>query len=91
MIVRAVDGRFHVAGLAPGDYTLLAWPDGREVEYRNPAVLGELLPHGTAVLRCRGRAAECGADQRSMSWSRLRYRSLAVAARKDQAPRVSRG
>ncbi len=45
-ILRAPDGHFHIPGLTPGDYTLLAWPDSREVEYRNPAVLADLLPHG---------------------------------------------
>jgi hypothetical protein len=48
-ILRAPDGRFRVGGLTPGDYTLLAWPDSREVEYRNAAVLSDLLPHGTPV------------------------------------------
>jgi hypothetical protein len=32
-------GHFEVAGLAPGEYTLYAWQGGREIEYRNPAVL----------------------------------------------------
>lgn len=49
MPVRAQDGRFRVGDLAPGDYTLLAWPESREIEYRNPAVLGELLRDGTPV------------------------------------------
>lgn len=48
-LVRAPEGRFHIAGLTPGDYTLLAWPDSREIEYRNPAVLLDLLPYGSAV------------------------------------------
>lgn len=48
-VMRATDGHFHVSGLTPGDYTLLAWPDAREVEYRNPAVLTDLLSHGTSV------------------------------------------
>jgi len=49
MPVRAQDGRFRMGDLAPGDYTLLAWPESREIEYRNPAVLAELLRDGTAV------------------------------------------
>ncbi len=48
-IIRAADGRFQIPGLSPGDYTLLAWPDSREVEYRNQAVLQDLLPQGIAV------------------------------------------
>jgi len=47
--VRAQDGRFRMGDLAPGDYTLLAWPESRDIEYRNPAVLAELLRDGTAV------------------------------------------
>lgn len=47
--IRAQDGHFHVSDLAPGDYTLLAWPDSREVEYRNPAVLADLLQYGTPL------------------------------------------
>ena len=47
-ILRAPDGRFRVAADA-GRSTVLAWPDSREVEYRNAAVLSELLPHGTPV------------------------------------------
>lgn len=48
-LIRAVDGHFHIASLTPGEYTLLAWPEAREVEYRNPTALTELLGHGTQV------------------------------------------
>lgn len=48
-VVRAPEGQIRIGGLAPGDYTLLAWPDSHEVEYRNPEVLRELLPQGTDV------------------------------------------
>ena len=47
--IRAQNGRFRVADLAPGDYTLLAWPESREIEYRNPAVLSGWMPYGTTV------------------------------------------
>jgi hypothetical protein len=48
-IVRAVQGRFHAAGLTPAEYTLYAWPETRAVEYRNPWVLAELSTYATSV------------------------------------------
>lgn len=48
-IVRALNGHFHIAGLAPGDYTLLAWPESHEIEYRNRQVLSDLSPYKTAI------------------------------------------
>ncbi len=54
-ILRAPDGHVLIPGLAPGDYTLLAWPEAREVEYRNAAVLAGLLPQGTTVSLVEGR------------------------------------
>lgn len=48
-VVRAPEGQIRIGGLSPGDYTLLAWPDSHEVEYRNPDVLSELLSRGTQV------------------------------------------
>ena len=48
-IARALAGHFHIAGLTPGDYTLLAWPESREIEYRNPAVLSDLSIYKTSV------------------------------------------
>ena len=53
-IIRAADGRFQIPGLSPGDYTLLAWTDSRQVEYRNQASLLNLLPQGTAVSLAEG-------------------------------------
>lgn len=53
-VFRAPDGHFHIPGLSPGDYTLLAWPDSREVEYHNQAVLQDLLPDGTAISLAEG-------------------------------------
>ncbi len=41
-IVRALNGHFHMAGLSPGDYTLLAWRESREIEYRNHQALSHL-------------------------------------------------
>lgn len=48
-VSRAKDGQIRIGGLAPGDYTLLAWPESHEVEYRNPDVLMQLLSQGTEV------------------------------------------
>jgi hypothetical protein len=48
-IVRALNGHVRIAGLTPGDYTLLAWPESREIEYRNHQVLSDLSPYKTAV------------------------------------------
>jgi len=48
-IVRALNGHFHAAGLTPGDYTLLAWPESREIEYRNRQVLSDLSPYKIAI------------------------------------------
>jgi hypothetical protein len=48
-IVRALNGHFHVAGLPPGDYSLLAWPESHEIEYRNRQVLSDLSPYKTAI------------------------------------------
>jgi hypothetical protein len=48
-IVRAAQGRFHAAGLTPGEYTLYAWPETRAIEYRNPWVLAELSTYATSV------------------------------------------
>jgi Carboxypeptidase regulatory-like domain/Polysaccharide lyase family 4, domain II len=48
-IVRTLDGHFHATGLIPGDYTLLAWPESREIEYRNPAVLSDLAIYKLSV------------------------------------------
>ena len=38
----ADDARFFVFNLAPGDYTLYAWPATQQVEFRNPEVLRAL-------------------------------------------------
>lgn len=43
------DGRFIVQNLAPGEYTVYAWPSGREVEYYNPAALQALSAYGIPV------------------------------------------
>ena len=48
-IVRALNGHFHISGLTPGDYSLLAWPDSRELEYRNRQVLSDLSPYKLAI------------------------------------------
>ncbi|HEY4359360.1 MAG TPA: carboxypeptidase-like regulatory domain-containing protein [Bryobacteraceae bacterium] len=48
-IVRAVQGRFHAAGLTPGEYTLYAWPESRAIEYRNPWALADLSKASTTV------------------------------------------
>ncbi len=48
-IVRVLAGHFHVGGLTPGDYTLLAWPESREIEYRNALVLSDLSPYKISV------------------------------------------
>jgi protocatechuate 3,4-dioxygenase beta subunit len=48
-IVRALNGHVRIAGLTPGDYTLVAWPESREIEYRNHEVLSDLSPYKTAV------------------------------------------
>jgi hypothetical protein len=48
-IGRALNGHFHAAGLTPGDYTLLAWPESREIEYRNHQVLSDLSPYKFAI------------------------------------------
>lgn len=59
-IARALNGHFHIAGLTPGDYTLLAWPESREIEYRNHRVLSDLSPYKIAVSVADG-------DRRSVS------------------------
>ena len=41
-VVRTVQGRFRAAGLAPGQYTLYAWPESAQIEYRNPWTLSGL-------------------------------------------------
>jgi hypothetical protein len=48
-IAHALNGHFHMGGLSPGDYTLLAWPESREIEYRNHQVLSDLSPYKTVV------------------------------------------
>ena len=48
-MVHAVQGRFHAAGLTPGQYVLYAWPETRAVEYRNPWVLDELSAYAVSV------------------------------------------
>jgi hypothetical protein len=48
-VLRALDGHFHIAGLTPGDYSLLAWPESRQLEYRNPAVLSALSAYEVSI------------------------------------------
>jgi hypothetical protein len=40
--VQAFGGRFTANNLPPGDYSLYAWPLGRQIEYLNPQVLANL-------------------------------------------------
>jgi hypothetical protein len=39
----------HFSNLAPGEYTIFAWPSTREVEYQSPSALAELSAYGVAV------------------------------------------
>jgi hypothetical protein len=48
-VVHALNGHFHIGGLSPGDYSLLAWPDSENLEYRNHQVLSDLSPYKTAL------------------------------------------
>jgi hypothetical protein len=48
-IVQATQGRFHAAGLTPGQYTLYAWPETRAVEYRNQWALEQLSAYGVPI------------------------------------------
>jgi hypothetical protein len=57
--VTTTEGRFQFEGVAPGDYALLAFDNGDQLEYANPEVLDPYLsgaayislqPHGTASI-----------------------------------------
>ncbi|HEY1758017.1 MAG TPA: carboxypeptidase-like regulatory domain-containing protein [Bryobacteraceae bacterium] len=48
-VVHALNGHFHIGGLSPGDYSLLAWSDSEDVEYRNHQVLSDLSPYKTVI------------------------------------------
>jgi hypothetical protein len=42
-------GKFQFTSLAPGDYTLYAWPASHPLEFRTPAVLSSLSQFGVSV------------------------------------------
>ncbi len=44
--------------VAPGDYTLYAWPSSHEVEFRNPVVLDSLSQYATPVKIAEGETKE---------------------------------
>jgi len=48
-VVRASQGRFRAAGLAPGQYTLFAWHESRNLEYRNAWVLSGLAAYAVSL------------------------------------------
>ena len=53
------DGTFLLSGVTPGQYILVAIDRGWNVDWRNPATLGQYLLHGTPVdLRAAGKAHE---------------------------------
>ena len=41
--------RFHVDGLSPGNYTLYAWMDLKDIRYQNPGFLGRFVSDATTV------------------------------------------
>ena len=43
------NGSLNFMGLAPGDYTVIAWRSSQEVEYRNPVVLAAISSYGVSV------------------------------------------
>lgn len=45
-------------GLAPGDYTVYAWPESHPLEFRNPAVLSRLSQYGTTFKVGEGESKE---------------------------------
>ena len=49
-IVHATASRFHATGLTPGEYTLYAWPESRQIEYRNPWTLSSLSAYAVPVI-----------------------------------------
>ncbi len=49
---------FTFPSLAPGDYTVYAWRNGQQLEYRNPAVLAALSAYGVAVTVAAGDSKE---------------------------------
>jgi len=50
MIVTNAEGTFHVGGLAPGTYRVIAFDNADNLEYRNPAALTDYLMKAQTVL-----------------------------------------
>jgi hypothetical protein len=48
-VVNAYTGEFSADGLAPGEYSVYAWPSSRAVEYRNPEALAALASKAVTV------------------------------------------
>jgi hypothetical protein len=54
----ADDGRFRIAGLAPGDYRVYGWDDFQEVEYADPDWMRRNAGNGVAVTVTGGQSAD---------------------------------